>query len=157
LVGDGPLRIDRARVIDFFEQRPVPLADPNLNFFSRSDVDYFDRAISIYWDKTGKETSDASHGAAWATRADGSPMPYEVGLSFRPAAERTPKATVLHVRRVKNGTPNTHPVQGDELRGLRRLQRESPSSPSCSSASGLTLHHGRLRPHDRARRGGRRP
>jgi integrase len=36
---------------------------------------------------------------------------------------------VLHVRRVKNGTPSTHPIQGDELRGLRRLQRESPSSP----------------------------
>jgi site-specific recombinase XerD len=36
---------------------------------------------------------------------------------------------VLHVRRVKNGTPSTHPVQGDELRALRRLQRESPASP----------------------------
>jgi hypothetical protein len=36
---------------------------------------------------------------------------------------------VLHVRRVKNGTPSTHPVQGDELRALRRLHRESPSSP----------------------------
>jgi site-specific recombinase XerD len=36
---------------------------------------------------------------------------------------------VLHVRRVKNGTPSTHPIQGGELRALRRLQRESPSSP----------------------------
>jgi integrase len=36
---------------------------------------------------------------------------------------------VLHVRRVKNGTPSTHPIQGDELRALRRLQRESPTSP----------------------------
>jgi integrase len=36
---------------------------------------------------------------------------------------------VLHVRRVKNGTPSTHPIQGDELRALRRLHRESPSSP----------------------------
>ena len=36
---------------------------------------------------------------------------------------------VLHVRRVKNGTPSTHPIQGDELRSLRRLQRESPTSP----------------------------
>src|SRR3984957_5466162 len=36
---------------------------------------------------------------------------------------------VLHVRGVKNGTPSTHPIQGDELRALRRLQRESPSSP----------------------------
>jgi integrase len=36
---------------------------------------------------------------------------------------------VLHVRQVKNGTPSTHPIQGDELRALRRLHRESPSSP----------------------------
>jgi integrase len=36
---------------------------------------------------------------------------------------------VLHVRRVKNGTPTTHPIQGDELRALRRLHRESAASP----------------------------
>jgi integrase len=36
---------------------------------------------------------------------------------------------VLHVRRVKNGTPSTHPIRGDELRALRRLQREGPASP----------------------------
>jgi site-specific recombinase XerD len=33
------------------------------------------------------------------------------------------------VRRVKNGTPSTHPLRGDELRALRRLQRESEASP----------------------------
>jgi integrase len=32
----------------------------------------------------------------------------------------------LHVRRVKEGTPAVHPLQGDELRALRRLKRESP-------------------------------
>jgi site-specific recombinase XerD len=32
------------------------------------------------------------------------------------------------VRRVKNGTPSTHPLIGDEMRALRRLQRESQSS-----------------------------
>jgi integrase len=36
---------------------------------------------------------------------------------------------VLHVRRVKNGTPNTHPLTGRELRALRRLKREAPASP----------------------------
>ena len=30
----------------------------------------------------------------------------------------------LHVRRVKQGTPATHSILGDELRALRRLQRE---------------------------------
>jgi integrase len=35
----------------------------------------------------------------------------------------------LHVRRVKSGTPSVHPMQGDEIRALRRLQREeAPSS-----------------------------
>ena len=36
----------------------------------------------------------------------------------------------LAVRRVKKGTPSTHPIRGDELRALRRLQREQePRSP----------------------------
>jgi site-specific recombinase XerD len=40
------------------------------------------------------------------------------------------KTANLHVRRVKQGTPSTHPVLGDELRALRRLQREQePKSP----------------------------
>ena len=36
---------------------------------------------------------------------------------------------LLHVRRLKNGNPSTHPLQGRELRALRRLQRGYPSSP----------------------------
>ena len=36
---------------------------------------------------------------------------------------------VLHVRRVKGGTPSVHPLSGVELRALRRLQRESTASP----------------------------
>src|ERR1700688_794481 len=36
----------------------------------------------------------------------------------------------LHVRRVKQGSPSVHPILGDELRALRRLQREQePKSP----------------------------
>jgi type 1 fimbriae regulatory protein FimB/type 1 fimbriae regulatory protein FimE len=35
----------------------------------------------------------------------------------------------LHVRGTKRGTPSVHPIQGDELRALRRLQREQPASP----------------------------
>jgi integrase len=34
----------------------------------------------------------------------------------------------LHVRRAKNGTPSVHPLQGDEIRALRRLQREQGAS-----------------------------
>jgi type 1 fimbriae regulatory protein FimB/type 1 fimbriae regulatory protein FimE len=40
------------------------------------------------------------------------------------------KTAILHVRRVKSGTPSSHPILGDELRVLRRLQREQePKSP----------------------------
>jgi len=40
------------------------------------------------------------------------------------------KSAVLHVRRVKAGSPATHPLTGDELRALRRLEREQePRSP----------------------------
>jgi integrase len=34
----------------------------------------------------------------------------------------------LHVRRIKHGTPATHPLTGRELRGLRKHQRESARS-----------------------------
>src|SRR5258706_8875648 len=44
----------------------------------------------------------------------------------------------LHVRRVKRGTPSVHPLQGDELRALRRLKRESPPP----SAFGFMTDHG---------------
>ncbi len=50
----------------------------------------------------------------------------------------------LYVRRVKNGTPATHPIQGDELRALRRLLREAPSSPSCCLRAGSSILDGRL-------------
>jgi integrase len=40
------------------------------------------------------------------------------------------RTATLHVRRVKQGTPSTHSIVGDELRALRRLQREQePKSP----------------------------
>ena len=35
----------------------------------------------------------------------------------------------LHVRRAKRGSPSVHPIQGDEIRALRRLQREQGPSP----------------------------
>jgi integrase len=39
------------------------------------------------------------------------------------------KTGQLHVRRVKNGTPSTHPPTGRVLRELRRRHRASPQSP----------------------------
>lgn len=36
---------------------------------------------------------------------------------------------LLHVARLKNGSPSTHPLRGPEIRALRRLKRESEESP----------------------------
>jgi integrase len=38
-------------------------------------------------------------------------------------------SATLHVRRAKNGKPATHPIRGDEMRALRKLQREAAKSP----------------------------
>src|SRR5262245_57050146 len=38
------------------------------------------------------------------------------------------KAGLLHVSRLKNGVPSTHPLRGPELRALRRLQRDYTAS-----------------------------
>jgi integrase len=49
------------------------------------------------------------------------------GLEWSQVAFKTGN---LHVRRVKKGSPSTHPLQGDETRALRVLQREQePKSP----------------------------
>jgi integrase len=39
------------------------------------------------------------------------------------------KGGVMHVRRVKQGIPATHPLTGRELRALRRLERDAAGSP----------------------------
>jgi type 1 fimbriae regulatory protein FimB/type 1 fimbriae regulatory protein FimE len=39
------------------------------------------------------------------------------------------KAGTLHVARLKNGLPSSHPLRGPELRALRELHREYPGSP----------------------------
>lgn len=38
-------------------------------------------------------------------------------------------AGLLHVRRVKGGTPSTHPLSGASIRGLRKLFRDYPDGP----------------------------
>ena len=39
------------------------------------------------------------------------------------------KRAQMHVNRLKNGSPATHPIESDELRLLRRLKREYPDTP----------------------------
>jgi type 1 fimbriae regulatory protein FimB/type 1 fimbriae regulatory protein FimE len=39
------------------------------------------------------------------------------------------KGGTLHVARLKNGLPSSHPIRGPELRALRELKRQYPDSP----------------------------
>ncbi len=41
----------------------------------------------------------------------------------------------LHIKRVKQGTPSTQPLYGDEIRALRKLQRDYPASPYIFQSS----------------------
>lgn len=85
MIRDGLIVITPARVFDFDEKRPKALAEPNLKEFSPADLEYLDRSIAFYWEKTGREASDLSHGVAWKTRANGDPMPYDLAyLSDEP-------------------------------------------------------------------------
>jgi hypothetical protein len=81
MLRDGLIRIDRRDYGDgVVEHRTIALAEPDLRFFDEADLAYVDAAIRYYWDKTGTESSDDSHGAAWRTRKDNDPMPYELAL-----------------------------------------------------------------------------
>jgi len=44
------------------------------------------------------------------------------------------KQGMLHVRRLKNGTPATHPLRGPELRALRKVCRDYPDTPYVFSS-----------------------
>jgi type 1 fimbriae regulatory protein FimB/type 1 fimbriae regulatory protein FimE len=59
------------------------------------------------------------------------------------------RTATLHVRRAKHGTASTHPIVGDELRALRRLQREQdPKSPFVFTSERSAIHHCRIRQDD---------
>ena len=45
------------------------------------------------------------------------------------------KAGRIHVNRLKNGSPATHYLEGDEMRVLRRVRREYPTPRSFSQQS----------------------
>jgi len=57
------------------------------------------------------------------------------------------KLGLLHVSRIKNGLPATHPLRGIELRALKQLQRHYPNSPyvfvseRTSPLTTRTVHH----------------
>jgi hypothetical protein len=77
-------RFIRVDAVDFgdgiVERRTVALRDPDLTMFTTEDLQFVDTAIRYYWEMTGMETSEESHGIAWSSRQDNDPMPYEAAL-----------------------------------------------------------------------------
>ena len=97
LQAGGLLELKRVKQGNHEERRPVALQDPILKLFSPQDLEFLDRAISVYWDKTGKEASDLSHGVAWKSREEAEAMPYELAyLSDQPVG-RGQRARLLKI------------------------------------------------------------
>lgn len=75
------IRVERDETVETWtELRTVALAAADLSMFSPEDLGFVDRAITRYRDLTAMQTSDDSHGAAWKSRNNGDPMPYELAL-----------------------------------------------------------------------------
>jgi hypothetical protein len=89
------LTIKRVQQGSYQEQRPIALQDPVLKFFSPQDLEFLDQAISVYWEKTGKEVSDISHGVAWGTREEAEAMPYELAYLSDAPLGRNQRARLL--------------------------------------------------------------
>ena len=62
------------------EHRTTALVSPNMDMFSDEDRNFVEESIGYYWEKTGTEASDDSHGAAWKSRNNGDLMPYELAF-----------------------------------------------------------------------------
>jgi hypothetical protein len=81
MLREGAIQVERRDFGDnIIEHRTIAIDQPNVDIFSREDLTFIDAAIRHYWDMTGMETSDESHGVAWKTRNNGDPMPYELAF-----------------------------------------------------------------------------
>lgn len=78
MLQQGLIATERVIIADVVEHRTIALAKPNLRHFSEDDLQFVVETILYYWNKTGTEASDDSHGVAWSTRANNEPMPYEL-------------------------------------------------------------------------------
>lgn len=78
MLREGLVEVQR---VDFgegvVEKRTIALVDAQTSRFSIDDMRFVDASIAYYWNKTGEEASDDSHGVAWSTRHNGDDMPYE--------------------------------------------------------------------------------
>jgi len=102
MLRDGEITLEKARVVRFDERRPCAIAVPALRNFSPADLTYLDLAIERFWGLTGREVSDNSHGAAWATRANGDAMPYELSYFDDSPLGSNTKSKLLKLATTKN-------------------------------------------------------
>lgn len=56
---------------------PVALRDPDLSYFTNSELELVREIIKKDWNKTATQVSDESHGISWKSRRDGASIPYE--------------------------------------------------------------------------------
>ena len=81
LVQEGAIRLEREEVGGgFVQDRTIAQRDAFTDLFSQSELALVDGVVDRLWAKTAGEVSDGSHGAAWATRGDREPIPYEAAF-----------------------------------------------------------------------------
>jgi integrase len=107
------------------ENRPVPIRPPNATLRTREYLtpQEVERLIK------------AAKGGRWGHRdATLVLIAFRHGLRASEIASlewsqvELGRSSCLHVRRVQNGKPSVHPLQGDEIRALRELRRQFPDS-----------------------------
>jgi Antitoxin SocA-like, Panacea domain len=90
---------------DIIERRPIAMVGPNLSNFSKDDIEFVEASIRHYWDKTGGETSDDSHGIAWKTRGDKAIMYYELSYLSDEDLSAQKKDEILSKLRTREAMP----------------------------------------------------
>lgn len=77
---DGAIALRRVHFAGGYQDRIIPLRDPDLSIFSGQEIALVDEIIDELWDKTAAEVSTESHGIVWRTRYDGDLIPYEAAF-----------------------------------------------------------------------------
>jgi hypothetical protein len=108
---DGLIEGNRVDLGDgYIEHHTVALISRELKLFSADDLAYVDASIKYYWELTGQEASDDSHGVAWKSRADGDPMPYELALLSDARLRRGQAERLLRLGELSGWAGSTGPL-----------------------------------------------
>ena len=94
LVREGSIEIQRSRYFGHYQDRTCALRDPDMSYFSPSEIAFIDQIIKDEWGKDAAQVSHESHGIAWKGRKDLDPIPYEAAyLSDEPINDYDIKRT----------------------------------------------------------------